>query len=462
MLRACHKCVNYTPMPQPGPNDPILSVSELNREARELLEASFPALWVEGEISNFIHHSSGHMYFDLKDERAQIRCAMFRGANRHLKFRPGNGDQVLLNGRLTLYEARGSFQLVVEHMEAAGEGLLRRRFEQLRARLEAEGLFSMEHKQALPELPRCIGVVTSPTGAAIRDILKVLRRRFPAVEVVIYPVQVQGERAKQDIATALATAGRRADCDLLIVGRGGGSLEDLWAFNEEVVVRAIHACPIPVISAVGHETDVTLADFVADQRAPTPSAAAEMAVPDRQDWLRHLSAFEQRAARAVTQQLQGFRQHLTHLLGRLHARDPDRQLQQHAQRLDELKTRLRRAMNRRLEDMHTRHRHALARLLHANPAGRITDREQALARLRLRLAHATERRLATVRQHLTGLAARLNGVSPLATLERGYALIQDPVSGEIIRSSAQLKAGQEIRARLAHGELQARVTKLSD
>ncbi len=449
-------------MPQPGPSDLILTVSELNREARELLEAHFPALWVEGEISNFIHHSSRHMYFDLKDEQAQIRCAMFRGANRRLKFQPGNGDQVLLNGRLTLYEARGSFQLVVEHMEAAGEGQLRRRFEQLRARLDSEGLFSMAHKQALPELPRCIAVVTSPTGAAIRDILKVLRRRFPGIEVVIYPVQVQGERAKHDIAAALTTAGRRRDCDLLIVGRGGGSLEDLWAFNEEIVVRAIHACPIPVIAAVGHETDVTLADFAADQRAPTPSAAAEMAVPDRQDWLRRVATLEQRAARATTNQLQGIRQRLTHLLSRLHARDPRRQLEQHAQRLDELNARLQRSIERRYQDARAHHRQTLTRLLHASPASRISDQKQALARLRLRLAHAIERELAARRQRLAGLVASLNSVSPLATLQRGYALIQDPATGDIVRSSAQLKTGQEIRARLAHGELLATVTKLID
>ncbi|HHQ14957.1 MAG TPA: exodeoxyribonuclease VII large subunit, partial [Chromatiales bacterium] len=296
----------------------------------------------------------------------------------------------------------------------------------------------------------------------IRDILKVLRRRFPGIEVVIYPVQVQGERARQDIATALATAGRRHDCDLLIVGRGGGSLEDLWAFNEEIVVRAIHACPIPVISAVGHETDVTLADFAADQRAPTPSAAAELAVPDRQDWLRRVAALEQRATRAISNQLQRLRQRLTHLLGRLQTRDPGRQFEQHAQRLDELKIRLGRAAQHRLQDARLQHRHALVRLLNASPAGRISDQEQALARLRLRLAHAIERQLAARRQRLAGLAAALGSVSPLATLERGYALIQDPVSGEIIRSSAQLNVGQQIRARLAHGELLATVTKLAD
>ena len=261
--------------PGPAPADDrlrdIYTISRLNREVKSVLEGSFPLLWVEGEISNFAQPASGHWYFSLKDEAAQVRCAMFRGRNRQVGFCPENGMQVLIRARIGLYEARGEFQIIAEHMEEAGDGALRRAFEALKQRLAAEGLFDSAHKRAIPERPRCVGVITSPTGAAVHDILTTLRRRFPALPVVIYPVPVQGEGVAAQIADMLALAGRRADCDVLILARGGGSLEDLWAFNEEVVARAIHACPLPVVSGIGHEVDVTIADFVADQRAAAPS-----------------------------------------------------------------------------------------------------------------------------------------------------------------------------------------------
>ncbi|RMF96751.1 MAG: exodeoxyribonuclease VII large subunit [Gammaproteobacteria bacterium] len=448
-------------MREPAADTPVLSVSELNRAARELLEDGFPMLWVCGEISNFLHHRSGHMYFDLKDERAQVRCAMFRNANRRLEFRPEDGMQVLLYGRVTLYEPRGSFQLVAEALQPAGEGLLRQRFEALKAKLAAEGLFATEHHRPLPSLPRRIGVITSPTGAAVRDILKVLRRRFPVVPVVIYPALVQGEQAPADIVRALETAARRRDCDVLILGRGGGSLEDLWAFNDEAVVRAVHSCPVPVVSAVGHESDVTLTDFVADLRAPTPSAAAELVVPDARDWLRRLAGLRDRASRGLFRQLRAERRVLGQLLARLQRCEPGAVLRQHEQRLDELVLRLQRGIQQRLTECR-RHGDSLrARLRQAAPLARLRRDEQALANLRLRLAAATRQRLAQAAHRLAGLAAGLQAVSPLATLERGYALVQDPASGRVLRDAAELSPGQEISARLARGSFRARVTDIS-
>ena len=270
-----------TDLLQESPASRAISVSELNRTVRRLLEDDIARIWVEGEISNLARPASGHVYFSLKDEKAQVRCAWFRQRQRGPTIHLKNGDQMLVFGKVSLYEPRGDYQIIVEQVENAGEGELRRRFEALKNKLADEGLFDTERKQPLPALPGRIGVVTSPSGAAIRDILTVLRRRFPAIPVLVYPTAVQGDAAAGEIASAIDTAVRRAECDLLIVGRGGGSLEDLWPFNEEVVARAIAACPIPVISAVGHEVDVTIADFVADVRAPTPSGAAEIAVPDQ-------------------------------------------------------------------------------------------------------------------------------------------------------------------------------------
>lgn len=446
---------------QPRPDEPILTVSELNREARELLESALPGLWVEGEISNFIHHGSGHMYFDLKDDQAQVRCAMFRSANRSLSFRPENGLQVLLRGRVTIYEPRGSYQVVAEQMEPAGEGLLRRRLEALKAKLQAEGLFATEHKQSLPALPRCVGVITSPTGAAVRDILKVLRRRFPAVPVIIYPTQVQGERAKGEIAAALATAARRDECDVLICGRGGGSLEDLWSFNEEQVVRAIFDCPVPVVSAVGHESDVTLADLVADLRAPTPSAAAELVVPDARAWQQQVSSATRRAVATMRRDLRNRSHAHANLAGRLRRRNPRYLLRQHAQRIDELATRLRRAALQRVNRERARLLHARARLVGASPAAHCRDTRHRLDGQRLRMIAAIRVQLGNTRARLGALAAGLQVASPLATLERGYAIVTDE-TGAAVTNASQLKIDQTVETRLAAGRFTSKVTKTLD
>lgn len=414
----------------------IYSVSELNRAARELLEDELPSLWVAGEISNLARPGSGHLYFSLTDAQAQVRCAMFRGANRTLKFPPEDGLQVIARGRVTIYEPRGSYQLIVEHMEPAGEGLLRRKLEELKNKLAAEGLFDAAHKQPLPALPKRIGIVTSPTGAAIHDILHILRRRFAAVPVVIYPVRVQGDRAKHDIVAALDTAAEREECDVLIIGRGGGSLEDLWAFNEEIVAHAIFNCPIPTISAVGHEVDFTIADLVADVRAPTPSGAAELVVPDGVAWLRAFETLRTRAANAIARLIRQHREQLQQLIGRQQRREPSYILRQNTQRLDELLQRMALALDNRLRMDQLRLRN-------------IVDKLHAAAPLRI----------GELRQKLSVLVAELQAVSPLSTLERGYAVVTDKQTGKVIRAANQLEIDQTIAGRLARGTFEALIKK---
>jgi len=297
-------------------NRDIYSVSRLNREVRVLLERGFASLWLEAEISNLAKPSSGHWYFSLKDATAQVRCCMFRQRNMMCAFAPRDGQKVLVRARIGLYEPRGEYQLVVDHMEDSGQGALKRQFEELSAKLAAEGLFAPERKRALPMIPKRIGVITSPSGAAIRDILHVLARRFAAVPVLIYPVAVQGAAAAAEIAAAVRLAGRRAECDVLILARGGGSLEDLWAFNDEALARAIVASPIPIISGIGHEIDFTIADFAADVRAPTPSAAAEIAVPDGAEWLTSLARLTHRLQRGLLRRVEAQRERLRWLIGR--------------------------------------------------------------------------------------------------------------------------------------------------
>ncbi len=438
----------------------VYTVSQLSREARTLLERAFPALWVTGEISNMARPASGHMYFSLKDAQAQVRCAMFRGAGRALRFRPDNGQQVVVRARVSLYEARGDFQLIVEHMEPAGDGLLLRRLEELKKRLSAEGLFDDRRKQPLPALPRRVGVITSPTGAAIRDILHVLRRRFPAIPVVIYPVQVQGEQARHDIVAALATAAARRECDVLILARGGGSLEDLWAFNEEVVARAIHACPIPVISGVGHEIDFTIADLVADVRAPTPSGAAELAVPDWREWVRNLRFLERHAHSAMQAALRQARSRHAQAAARLRRSHPGFVLRQRAQQLDELHQRLGAALHHTLQLRRLRVRHAVSGLRRVAPLAAIRASSEQVARCRLRLASATRLQLSAAANRLAVSAAALQSVSPLRTLERGYAIVREPQTGHIVRRAHDLQTGQQITTKLSEGEFDAVVSRV--
>ena len=434
----------------------ILSVSNLNREARRIVETGLGTVWVEGEISNLSRPSSGHLYWSLKDSAAQVRCAMFRLATRGLGFELANGQQVLVRARASLYEARGEYQLLVDYVEEAGEGVLRRKFEELKRRLAAEGLFDPARKVPIPKLPRRIGVVTSPTGAALRDVLIALRRRFPATAVLIYPTQVQGASAADEIARTLALADRRADCDVLILTRGGGSLEDLWSFNEEVVARAVAAMRLPVIVGVGHEIDFTIADFVADLRAPTPSQAAELAVPDQRDWLKRFGVCEQQLGTCVRRRIAAERRHFGTVAHRLQRCNPSVQLRERAQRLDELESRLKRALERRIETRKLR----LARLAtagaHASPAHRLTRTRERWRTAHGDLRRALLRQVERTQQRLKLASRALTSLSPLATLERGYAIVTDS-GGKVLTDSASVARGSAIDVRLARGGLTATV-----
>lgn len=479
----------------------IYSVSRLNREVRVLLERGFATLWVEAEISNLSRPSSGHWYFSLKDANAQVRCAMFRQRNMLCRFAARDGQKVLVRARIGLYEPRGEFQLIVEHMEDAGLGALKRQFEELSARLKAEGLFAAERKRSLPALPRRIGVITSPSGAAVRDILHVLARRFPAVAVMIYPVAVQGAQAPAEIIAALALACRRSECDVLILARGGGSLEDLWAFNDERLARAIVASTIPVVSGVGHEIDFTIADFAADVRAPTPSAAAELVVPDAGEWMAALAGLSARLARCARRRLGEQHERLRWLERRAALASPVARCAQQAQRLDELEQRLQRAACRGLQRRFERLRWLEGRAAVASPAARVRRHLAALADMEQRLCrclrHGQNKRVAQFREYqsrfwqaspiarvrdaaarhaalgsrlqaagrecvgrarerLLPLVRTLNAVSPLATLARGYAIVIDE-RGHILRNADDAPAGTWIEARLAHGNIRAKV-----
>ena len=402
----------------------------LVRLARDLLEDTFPLIWVEGEISNFSRPASGHLYFSLKDAQAQIRCAMFRPKSQYLRFKPADGMRVLARARVSLYEARGEFQLIVEHLEEAGEGALLRAFEQLKAKLAAEGLFDAARKRPLPTLPRRIGVITSPTGAAIRDVLSVIARRFPLVEVEILPVPVQGKEAPPAIVAALNAASKAQRHDVLLLTRGGGSLEDLWAFNDETVARAIRASSIPVVSAVGHEVDFTIADFAADLRAPTPSAAAELLVPDGEAILRTLQREQAQLGQLLRRRLQAAAQRVDHAYTRLRAQHPRNRLRLGGERLAQLH----------------------ARLQAQHPQIRLTLRRERLHSLQLRLVVTASARLEARRQHLSELARTLNAVSPLATLQRGYAIVLERENDRVVRTAEQARAIERLRVRFADGD----------
>ena len=442
------------------PERDVYTVSRLNRTSRQLLEQAMPRIWIEGELSNLARPSSGHLYFTLKDSNAQVRGAMFRSRNQSLRFKPEEGMQVTVRAKVSLYEPRGDYQLIAEYMEEAGDGVLQRAFEALKLKLDSEGLFDPDSKRALPALPGRIGVITSPTGAAIRDVLSVLRRRFPAIPVVIYPVPVQGKDAGRAIAAMLETASRRNECDVLIVTRGGGSLEDLWAFNEEVVARAIHDCNIPVVSAVGHEVDFTIADFVADRRAPTPSAAAELVTPDQAEWLQQLRALEARLLHRMKQRLSASTQEISWLHKRLSLRHPGQYLRQQAQRLDELEGRYRLAISTRFNNLQAKLDALSASLKQATPAHRIRRYRFQQAALTQRMRTAIRQQLA-IRQSRFALACKsLDTISPLATLERGYSIVTRVQDNTILRRATDIKTGEQVEARLAEGQLLCSVDKV--
>jgi exodeoxyribonuclease VII large subunit len=439
----------------------IYTVSQLNRETAELLGEHFLSIFVEGEISNLSIPSSGHCYFTLKDANAQVRCAMFRGQRRG-SFKPENGKQVIVKAQVSLYEPRGDYQLIVEFMEEAGAGVLHRAFDALKLKLSEEGLFSEAHKKDLPILPKAIGVITSPSGAAIRDILTVLRRRFAAVPVIIYPVAVQGENAKYEIAKAIANANEVKRCDVLILARGGGSLEDLWAFNEELVARAIYASQIPVISGVGHETDITIADFVADLRAATPSAAAEHATPDQQQWLNKFNEFDVRLEQNLQRLVRQHQQKLDWLSGRLHQQHPKQKLAHNQHRLDQLEIQLKKAVQSKFASERRTVETLSIQLWQHSPLSTMRRHLQKQAYLSERLVTAMNNRLKESHQRLLSASQTLHAVSPLATLGRGYAMVTELDSGQIIRSISQLKSGDTVITRLAKGHFRSTINILID
>ncbi|MBK5964503.1 exodeoxyribonuclease VII large subunit [Thiocystis minor] len=433
----------------------IYSVARLASEVRAVLDGSFPLLWVRGEISNLAQPASGHLYFSLKDEAAQVRCAMFRAKRLLLPFKPANGQQVLARVRVTLYEPRGDFQLVVEHLESGGEGALRLAFERLKQTLVSEGLFAESSKRPLPAFPCQVGLITSPTGAAVRDLLAVLKRRFSALPVVIYPAQVQGEAAAASLIAALTLANARADCDVLILARGGGSLEDLNAFNDESLARAIRASAIPVVSGVGHESDLTIADLVADRRAATPSAAAELVAPSSEHVRQRLTALSVRLAEVQQRRFDLVRQRLAGVVRHLGLLHPAARLQQQSQRLDFAQQRLLTLMAERLGGARNRLRPVVARLGAVSPERRLERAGMILDALGQRLARASHRMAEQRRERLLRALAGLEALSPLATLARGYAIVTRWPDGLIVRDPYQAPPGTHIQARVAAGRLMA-------
>ncbi|EAA9298681.1 exodeoxyribonuclease VII large subunit [Salmonella enterica] len=436
----------------------IFTVSRLNQTVRLLLEQEMGQVWISGEISNFTQPASGHWYFTLKDDTAQVRCAMFRNSNRRVTFRPQHGQQVLVRANITLYEPRGDYQIIAESMQPAGEGLLQQKYEQLKAKLQAEGLFDQQHKQPLPSPAHCVGVITSKTGAALHDILHVLKRRDPSLPVIIYPTAVQGDDAPGQIVRAIELANIRKECDVLIVGRGGGSLEDLWSFNDERVARAIFASTIPVVSAVGHETDVTIADFVADLRAPTPSAAAEIVSRNQQELLRQIQTARQRLEMAMDYYLANRQRRFTQLYHRLQQQHPQLRLARQQTALERLRQRMSIALEAQLKRAAQQQR-LTQRLNQQNPQPRIHRAQSRIQQLEYRLAENLRARLSEQRERFGNAVTHLEAVSPLATMARGYS-VSTATDGHVLKKVKQLNVGDIMTTRLKDGWVTSEVTAI--
>ncbi|WP_368855031.1 exodeoxyribonuclease VII large subunit [Vibrio fluvialis] len=437
-------------------NPNIYTVSRLNAEVRLLLENEMGIVWLLGEISNFSAPVSGHWYLTLKDSRAQVKCAMFKGSNRLVRFKPQNGQQVLVKARLSLYEPRGDYQIIIESMQPEGDGRLQQEFDQLKMQLAAEGLFAQTLKKPLPEHPRCVGIITSKTGAALHDILQVLKRRDPSLPIIIYPTLVQGEDAAIQIAQAIGRANARGECDVLIVGRGGGSLEDLWCFNHEIVARTIAASQIPIISAVGHEIDVTIADFVADVRAPTPSAAAELVSRDNSHKKQAFQGYEHKLASAMRHYFAEQKVSLKQLQYRLDKQHPMYRLQRQQQQLDELSMRLERAVQKQLNGTRQHLAKQQHRLQLLSPEKTLREQRYTLALRERNLIDAMQRQLVMSQHRFTRLIDKLDTVSPLATLSRGYSITQT-AQGKIVRQATDVKTGDQLITRLANGDVHSTV-----
>ena len=441
-----------------APERKIWSVSELTARIRDTLAAQFSNLWVEGEVSNYRPAQSGHLYFTLKDEKAQVRCVCFRNQAIRLKFRPEDGLKLIVRGSIGVYEPRGEYQIYVEHIEPAGLGALQLAFEQLKKRLESEGLFDESRKKPLPVLPSRIGVVTSPRGAAVRDIIRILRRRFPGLHLLVYPVRVQGEGAAEDIVGALEFFNRKRPVDVILLARGGGSIEDLWAFNEESVARAIAACKIPIVTGVGHESDFTIADFVADVRASTPSAAAEIVVRSRQEFDRHLKELEHKISQQMRYILLEWRHALKELATHMGFRRLEELLRRHRQQTDELALRLGTALQARLERVRRRYTIAGTRIASFDLRARIRTLGLRLVQRSAELGVRIERLLVSKVQRLERLRLQLEERSPLRVLERGYAICTD-AAGNLVRAANQVAIGDEVNVQLSRGRLGAEVRR---
>lgn len=441
--------------------DNIYSVSQLNQSVRLMLENQLGAVWLTGEISNFSQPVSGHWYLSLKDENAQVRCAMFRMKNLRVSFRPTNGMQVLVRANVSLYEPRGDYQLIIESMHLAGEGLLMQQFEALKLKLAAEGLFAQHLKKNLPHFSKAVGIITSKTGAALQDILHILQRRDPSLKIIIYPTAVQGKDAATDIAQMIELANQRQEVDVLIVGRGGGSLEDLWCFNEEMVARAIFQSHLPVISAVGHETDVTIADFVADVRAPTPSAAAELVSRNQTELLQQLQYRRQRLEIALDRLFAEKQQKLKHLSLRLHNQHPQAQLRIQQQLISQLSHRLQQTLRHHWQKT-AENLTALSMRLYKNPLPlRLQQYEQQLAQLKVRLNSHMNLTLSLQQKQLAHLCGKLDSLSPLKVLARGYSITQNQ-QNFTIRSMKDVNVGEQIKTRLPDGDIISQVIRLEE
>ncbi|VAW53149.1 Exodeoxyribonuclease VII large subunit [hydrothermal vent metagenome] len=441
----------------PHSQENIFSVSTLNRSVANLLEQEFAWIWVEGEISNLAQPASGHIYFSLKDNAAQVSCAMFKGRNRTLAFQPENGNQILVRAKVSLYQPRGNYQLIVDRMEEAGDGALRRQFEQLKIKLAAEGLFDETAKQDIPELPVGICIITSKTGAAIHDVLSVIARRFPSIPIKLFPVPVQGKEAAPAICNAISlidehVANGNLNCDVILLVRGGGSLEDLWSFNEESVARAIYDCTVPVVSGVGHEVDVTIADFVADFRAATPTAAAETVTPDQDSWRQSFDWYQQRLHQMMKDKVERHQEKIQWLYRRLNQQHPKSKVQLSHERANELTRRLLRANQLSLETQQNKLKTNQIRLFAQNPTQQLKNKQQSVTNLATRLQQLTLNLLTQKKSQLSHIARTLNAISPLQTLERGYSITLNK-EGKAITSIKQLQHADAIETRLHDGSI---------
>lgn len=443
------------------PKNNIYTVSRLNGEVRQILEGQLGKIWLNGEISNFSAPSSGHWYLTLKDHYSQIRCAMFKGRNQSVSFKPVNGQQVIVKGAISVYEPRGDYQLLIESMLPAGDGLLAQQFEALKMKLAAQGLFAADTKRQLPKNIQRIGVITSPTGAAIRDVLHVLARRDPSIEVIIYPTQVQGENADMNICQAINIANQRLEVDVLLLTRGGGSLEDLWCFNSEALAHTIYNSALPIVSAVGHEVDTTISDYVADVRAPTPSAGAELLSQDSDNKSQRLATVLARLKQSASHYQLKQERRLSLLEHRLQRLDPKRTLQQFEQRFDEMQLRLEAALSNKLHGLSRRQQQLASRLEQQSPKHKLALETNRLSYLATRLQDAMQDTLNQNEQRIKYAAHQLETVSPLATLSRGYSITTD-TNHQVIDNAAQLSVGDRINTRLRHGQVQSTVTQITD